>query len=190
LEAFEQLRRLERDLKLFPPRHRIEHVQVLHAKDAGRLAELEVIASMQPIHATSDMQMADQFWGQRAALAYAWQTQIEHGARLVFGSDAPVESPNPFWGIHAAVTRQRRDGAPGPGGWYPEQRLSIQKAIEGYTLGPAFASGMEDRLGKLAPGCLADLIVLKKDPFQVEPAELPDLKPVATMVGGEWLWHS
>jgi predicted amidohydrolase YtcJ len=136
------------------------------------------------------MQMADQFWGQRAALAYAWQTQIQHGACLAFGSDAPVESPNPFWGIHAAVTRQRMDGSPGANGWYPEQRLSVQEAIEGYTLGPAYASGMEDRLGKLAPGYLADLIVLEKDPFLVKPAELLEIKPVATMVGGEWVWHS
>jgi predicted amidohydrolase YtcJ len=188
LDAFEQLRQIERTQDQPQLRHRIEHVQVLHAKDAGRLAELDIIASMQPIHATSDMKMADQYWGERAELAYAWQTQLEHGARLAFGSDAPVESPNPFLGIHAAVTRQRVDGTPEPDGWYPQQCLSVKNAIEGYTLGPAYASGMEDRLGKLAPGALADLIVLEHDPFLEPAAELPDMKPVATMVGGEWVW--
>ena len=190
LDAFEQLRQFERDRGLSPLRHRIEHVQLLHAQDAGRLADLQIIASMQPIHATSDMPIADQFWGSRAALAYAWVTQARHGACLAFGSDAPVESPNPFWGIHAAVTRQRRDGSPGPAGWYPEQRLSIDTAIEAYTCGPAYASGSEDLLGRLAPGHLADLIALERDPYQVAPEELPDMKPAATMVGGEWVWHA
>ncbi len=115
LNAYEQLRNLERSIQPLSKvqlRHRIEHVQVLHPDDVGRLSKLNVIASMQPIHATSDMVMADQFWGKRAALAYAWREQITHGAKLVFGSDAPVESPNPFWGIHAAVTRRRADGSP------------------------------------------------------------------------------
>jgi len=190
LDAFEQLRQFERDQGLSPLRHRIEHVQLLHDQDAGRLADLQIIASMQPIHATSDMSMADQFWGSRAALAYAWCTQARHGACLAFGSDAPVESPNPFWGIHATVTRQRRDGSPGPDGWYPEQRLSIDTAIEAYTRGPAYASGSEDRLGQLAPGFFADLITLERDPYQVAPEELPDMRPAATMVGGEWVWHA
>src|SRR5207237_808014 len=82
--------------------------------------QLNVVASMQPIHATSDMRMADRYWGKRSALAYAWRTQLEAGAVLAFGSDCPVESFNPFWGLHAAVTRRRADGAPGPAGWYPE----------------------------------------------------------------------
>jgi predicted amidohydrolase YtcJ len=189
LQAFEQIQRFEQERNLLPLRHRIEHVQVLHAKDAARLADMKIIASMQPIHATSDMHMADKYWGERAELAYAWQTQLQHGARLAFGSDAPVESPNPFLGIHAAVTRQRSDGTPGPQGWFPEQRLPIQKAIEAYTLGAAYAGGLEDRQGKLAPGYYADLIALDQDPFQVAPSELLGLKPGATMVGGEWVWQ-
>ena len=190
LDAYEQLRRFERDRSLPPLRHRIEHVQIIHPDDASRLAELGVIASMQPIHATSDMLMADQYWGERAALSYAWNTQLQQGANLAFGSDAPVESPNPFWGLHAVVTRRRADGAPGVEGWYPEQRLSMQQAIEGYTLGPAYTSGLESRLGKLAPGYLADLILLEQDPFGIPPDDLLEMESLATMIGGEWVWRS
>jgi predicted amidohydrolase YtcJ len=196
LDAYEQLRRSERDRNpsvelragLPPLRHRIEHVQILHPDDAGRLADLDIIASMQPIHATSDMLMADQYWGERAALSYAWNTQLGKGAKLTFGSDAPVESPNPFLGLHAAVTRQRADGSPGPEGWYPEQRLSLQQAIEGYTLGPAYTAGTEDHSGKLSPGYLADLILLEQDPFSIPPSDLAETAPLGTMVGGEWVW--
>jgi predicted amidohydrolase YtcJ len=187
LEAYQQLRHYERENKLPALRHRIEHVQLIHPDDAGRLGELDIIASMQPIHATSDMLMADQFWGERAALSYAWQTQLAHGARLAFGSDAPVESPNPFWGLHAAITRQRADGTPGPDGWYPSQRLDMQAAIEGFTLGPAFTTGMENRLGKLVPGYLADLIVLETDPFGCAPHALLEMESSATMIAGQWV---
>jgi predicted amidohydrolase YtcJ len=190
LDAYEQLRRFERNRSLPPLRHRIEHVQILHPEDAGRLANLGIIASMQPIHATSDMRMADRYWGERAALSYALQTQLGYGAKLTLGSDAPVESPNPFLGMHAAVTRQRADGSPGAEGWYPEQRLSMQEAIEGYTLGPAYTAGTEDRLGKLAPGHLADLIVLEQDPFVISPAGLLEMGPSGAMVGGEWVWQT
>lgn len=190
LDAYEQLRRFERDNNLSPLRHRIEHVQILHPDDAGRLAHMGIIASMQPIHATSDMHMADQYWGERAQHSYAWSTQLKQGAHLAFGSDAPVESPNPFLGLHATVTRQRADGSPGPEGWYPEQRLSLQQAIEGFTLGPAYAAGMESRLGKLVPGYLADLIVIAKDPFTNPPADLLKMESSATMFGGEWVWQS
>jgi len=190
LDAYEQLRRFERDNNLSPLRHRIEHVQILHPDDAGRLAHMGIIASMQPIHATSDMHMADQYWGERAQHSYAWSTQLKQGAHLAFGSDAPVESPNPFLGLHATVTRQRADGSPGPDGWYPEQRLSLQQAIEGFTLGPAYAAGMESRLGKLVPGYMADLIVMAKDPFANPPADLLTMESSGTMLGGEWVWQS
>jgi predicted amidohydrolase YtcJ len=201
LNAFTQIRQDERKLwkanasgrELHPSgepelRHRIEHVQLIHPDDVNRLAELGIVASMQPIHATSDMEMADRFWGERSALAYAWRTQLDHGAVLAFGSDAPVESPNPFWGLHAAVTRRRADGSPGPDGWYPSQRLSLENAMQAYTYGAAYAAGMEDRLGKLAGGFLADLVVLDRDPFEVDPDALRETQVVATMVGGAWLW--
>lgn len=189
LNAFEQLRAYERENHLPHLRHRIEHVQVIHPDDAPRLGKLNVIASMQPIHATSDMLMADQFWGgERSRLAYAMKTQLDFGAPLALGSDAPVESPNPFWGLHAAVTRQRADGSPSPEGWYPGQKLTVAQAFAGYTLGAAYAAYMEDRLGRLAPGYLADLIVLEKDPFTCNPIELLTLESSATMLNGEWVY--
>jgi predicted amidohydrolase YtcJ len=190
LNAYEQLRSYEKENGLPALRHRIEHVQVLHPDDLARLGKLNIIASMQPIHATSDMRMADVFWGERSQYAYAMRTQLDHGVRLALGSDAPVESPNPFWGLYAAVTRRRADGSPSADGWYPEQRLTMAEAVEGYTLGPAYAAGMEDRLGRLAPNYLADLIVLEKDPFTCEPDELLSMQSSATMVAGEWVWQS
>lgn len=190
LDAYEQLRRYEVERGYPALRHRIEHVQIVHPDDAGRLARLNVIASMQPIHATSDMLAADRLWGARSRLAYAWRTQLDAGAVLAFGSDAPVESPNPFWGLRAALTRRRADGTPGPEGWYPEQRLDMLAALRGYTLGAAYAAGMENRLGRLAPGCLADLIVLEKDIFTCPPDDLLTLESSATMVGGAWVWQS
>ncbi|MCS7010033.1 MAG: amidohydrolase [Anaerolineales bacterium] len=190
LNAFERLRAYEKEHGLPALRHRIEHVQLLHPDDAHRLAALELVASMQPIHATSDMEMAERGWGKRAALAYAWKTQLAAGARLAFGSDAPVENPNPFWGLHAAVTRRRADGAPAAEGWYPQERLTVQEALEAYTLGPAYAAGWEDRLGRLTEGYLADLIVLESDPFTCPPEELRSLQPIATMIGGEWVWRA
>jgi predicted amidohydrolase YtcJ len=191
LNAYEQLRRYERKNRLPALRHRIEHVQVLHPDDLARLGALDVIASMQPIHAISDMKMADDYWGaERSRYAYAWRTQLDNGARLAFGSDAPVDSPNPFWGLHAAVTRRRADGSPSADGWHPEQKLTLAEAWEAYTLGPAYAAYMEDRLGRLAPGSLADLIVLEKDPFDCHADELLAMQSWATMVNGEWVYRT
>jgi predicted amidohydrolase YtcJ len=190
LDGFARLREYERECGLPALRHRIEHVQTIHPQDAGRLDGLDIIASMQPIHAPSDMFMADRLLGKRAAFSYAWRTLLVCGARLAFGSDAPVEDPNPFHGLHAAVTRCRADGTPGLDGWFPEQRLSFSSALEGFTSGPAYAAGMEDRLGRLSAGFLADLIVVETDPFTCVPAELFAIQPVATMVGGEWVWQS
>jgi predicted amidohydrolase YtcJ len=190
LNAYEQLRRYETENHLPHLRHRIEHVQIVHPDDAPRLAQLNIIASMQPIHATSDMLMADAFWGERSRLAYAMKTQLDFGARLALGSDAPVESPNPFRGLHAAVTRRRADGSPSADGWYPEQRLTLAQAWEGYTLGPAYAAGLENRLGRLAPDHLADFIVLERDPFTCNADDLITLEASATMINGEWVYSS
>ncbi len=189
LDGFEQLRKYEK-MKEYPPlRHRIEHVQLLHPSDMGRLVDLDLIASMQPIHAPSDLLMADRSWGKRSEFAYALRSQLENGTKLAFGSDAPVESPNPFWGLHAAVTRQRKDGSPGEFGWYPEQRLTLEEALLGFTKGPAYTAGFERKLGKLSKGFMADLIVLDKNPFECHPSELFQIKPSATMVAGEWVWE-
>lgn len=167
--------------------HRIEHVQLLHPDDVGRLAELGVVASMQPIHATQDRDMADRYWGQRAALGYAWRSLLERGTVLAFGSDSPVEHLSPFAGIHAAVTR-RRPGEEGEG-WYPEQRLTVAEAVRAYTVGAARAAGVEGRLGSLAPGKLADLVVLDRDIFKVEHEEILETRPLGTMIGGRWVYR-
>jgi len=189
LDGFARLRAFERERGMPHRRHRIEHVQLIQPEDAERLAGLGVTASMQPIHAPSDMHMVDRYWGDRAAQAYPWRTLLTSGARLAFGSDAPVEDPNPFLGLHAAVTRQQVDGSPGIDGWHGEQRLTLQEAVEGFTLGPAYAAGVEDRLGQLTIGYIADLIVLDEDPFLCDPADLHLMRPVATMTGGEWIWQ-
>jgi len=190
LNAYQQLRAYEKEKGLPHLRHRIEHVQVLHPNDAPRLAQLNVVASMQPIHAPSDMPAADRFWGDRSALAYAWRTQLNHGAPLAFGSDAPVESPNPFLGLHAAVTRRRADGSPSAEGWYPEQKLTLAEALSAYTVGAAYAANAELRLGKLAENYLADLIVLDQDIFSIDPDELLTTSASATMINGEWVFKS
>lgn len=188
LNAYQQLRAYEKE-KGFPHlRHRIEHVQVIHPDDAPRLGQLNVVASMQPIHAPSDMLAADRFWGDRSKFAYAWRTQLNHGAPLAFGSDAPVESPNPFLGLHAAVTRRRADGSPSAEGWYPEQKLTLAEALSAYTVGAAYAANAEHRLGKLAKNYLADLIVLDQDIFSIDPNDLLNVSVTATMINGEWVY--
>jgi hypothetical protein len=171
-------------------RHRIEHVQLLHPDDVPRLATLGVIASMQPIHATQDYEMAERYWGTRCETAYAWRSLWETGATLAFGSDAPVEDLNPLVGIHAAVTRRCADGAPGPEGWYPEQRLTVDQAVRAYTWGAAYAGGLEERLGSLSPGKWADLVVLDRDIFTVDPMEIVDTQVRATMVAGELVYDA
>lgn len=167
-------------------RHRIEHVQLIHPDDAHRLAELNIIASMQPMHATSDYEMADRYWGTRGRWSYNARWQIDQGVKYVFGSDSPIEPFEPFKSIYAAVARRRADGSPGVDGWYPELRLTMDEALRGYTLGAAYAAGTEDHAGKLAAGYLADLIVLERDPYRIRPEELLHLKIQGTMVDGLW----
>jgi predicted amidohydrolase YtcJ len=190
ISALRQIRMFEEAEGLRGLRHRIEHVQILHPEDLSTLQALDVVASMQPIHAISDMSAADRYWGARTSFAYGWGMLLERGIRLAFGSDAPVDSPNPFWGLHAAITRRRPNGYPGPEGWHPNQKISIGDALAGYTTGPAYQAGMEDRLGKLAPGYLADLVVLEEDPFTCPPETLRALRSVGTMIGGAWVFNT
>jgi predicted amidohydrolase YtcJ len=164
---------------------RIEHVQLLHPDDLPRLAQLGVIASMQPIHATSDMEMAERHWGRRCDLSYAWRSVLESGARLAFGSDCPVETLDPLPGIHAAVTRRRHDGSPGPDGWIPAQRLTVTEAVHAYTLGAAHASGEAHLKGSLSPGKLADVTVLSHDIFAVDPVGILDSRVAMTVFDGQ-----
>ena len=151
-------------------RHRVEHAQILAPADLKRFAELGVIASVQPTHATSDKNMAGDRLGEaRLAGAYAWQSLLDSGARVAFGSDFPVEDPNPFYGLHAAVTRQDREGEP-PGGWRAAEKLDRVTALSLFTEGAAWAMHAEERLGRLLPGYAADFILVRDDPFAV-PAE-------------------
>jgi predicted amidohydrolase YtcJ len=169
-------------------RHRIEHTQLLHPDDVPRLAELGVIASMQPIHATQDMLLADANWGARSSGAYAFRSLLDSGAVLAFGSDSPVEDLNVMKGIHAAVTRRRADGSPGPEGWYPEQRLSVDETVSAFTAGAAYASGEEAIKGTLSPGKLADAVVLSQNIFAIDPMAILDTKVIATMFDGRFVY--
>lgn len=166
-------------------RHRIEHLSLLHPPDIPRVAELGVIASVQPIFAPSDYPLADRYWGARGQYAYDTRTQLDLGARVAFGTDSPVEPFAPLINIHAAVTRQRTDGMPA-GGWYPAASMTLAEAIAGYTRGPAYAAGREARLGQLRAGYRADLVVFEQDLRQLPPDALWNAGVAATMVEGRW----
>jgi len=148
-----------------------------------------VIASMQPIHCTSDMVMAERHWGARCAGAYAWRSLLDNGAVLAFGSDAPVEDPDVLHGIFAAVTRQREDGTP-PEGWYPEQCLAVPEAVYAYTMGAAYASGEERSKGSLSVGKQADMVVLSQDIFDLPPQEILNTRVEATILAGEVVYSA
>jgi predicted amidohydrolase YtcJ len=167
-----------------PGRHRIEHAQILHPGDIPRYAELNVIAAMQPIHATSDMYWADERLGRdRLAGAYAWKGLLDSGARLAFGSDFPVEEVNPMLGIFAAVSRQDLEGWPA-GGWLPRERVSREEAIRAFTLDAAWSGFMEEQTGSLETGKRADFIVLDREIMQVPVEERPEIRVEETWVDG------
>lgn len=167
------------------PIFRIEHAQHLYPADIPRFADLDVMASMQPIHQPSDMKMVDEFLGpERARHTYAFNSLRQAGAKLAFGSDCPVERFEPLRGIHAAATRQNDSGTP-PGGWIPQERLTVEAAVEGFTRGAAVASGDGARAGKLAAGCRADAVILSQNIFQVPPPEILNTLVDYTIVGGE-----
>ena len=169
--------------------HRIEHAQVVRPEDVVRLAQLGVVASVQPIHVTDDIPLSDISLGSRARFSYPFRDMLDAGVPLALGSDAPVADPNPLWGIHAAVTRQQRDGTP-EGGWYPEQRLTVAEAVWGFTMGPALASGQQAVLGSIAPGKLADLVVLERDIFAIEPMAIHEVPVAMTVFDGEVVYEA
>jgi predicted amidohydrolase YtcJ len=171
-----------------PGRHRIEHAQIIHPDDIPRLAAHDIIASMQPIHATSDMRWAGARLGEaRLEGAYAWASMLEHGVHLALGSDFPVEPVNPWLGVHAAVTRQR-DGLP-PGGWRPQERLTLEQALHGFTRHAAVAGFAEQEVGSLTLGRQADFIIIAADPFELEATDLAGITVLRTVVGGETVFE-
>lgn len=184
LDGFALLREYEErnDLPRLP--HRIEHVQLISSQDQPRLGQLGIIASMQPYHATSDMRMADRHWGARSANSYANKALLDQGAFELFGSDAPVEVANPFFTLHAAVTRQDHQNQPAPDGWHPEQRLALAEALTAMTRNPASLLPEPSLTGCLQPGSAADMIVLQRDPFTMPSEDLWTLEPVMTIVAG------
>ena len=170
-------------------RHRIEHAQVVAPSDFKRFSGLEVIASMQPSHAISDKRWAEDRLGEyRVMSAYAWHTMMSHGVHVPFGTDWPVEPMNPYLGLYAAVTRQSTDGQP-PGGWWPEERISIEDAIRNYTAEGAYASFEEKGKGQVAAGMLADLVVHTKDLLIVEPKEILQTEPEMVVFDGRVIYE-
>jgi predicted amidohydrolase YtcJ len=172
-----------------PLRYRIEHTQYLQPADVQRIARLGIVASMQPTHCTSDIALTDSMLAGQDLACYAWRSLLDAGAVVTFGSDAPVEDPNPWLGIHAAVTRQRADASPA-GGWQPHERITLDQALRGYTVAPAYASYSEHLAGRLRPGMLADFAVLADDPFAIETSALHSVRVSATVVGGRVRWSS
>jgi len=171
-------------------RFRIEHAQHMAAKDFDRFAQLRVIASMQPYHAIDDGRWAEERIGhERASRTYAFRTFVEHGVRLAFGTDWNVAPLNPMLGVYAAVTRATLDGK-NPGGWFPEQKLTVAEAIEAYTMGSAFAEFQENEKGSITPGKLADMVLLSDDIFTIDPAKIREVTTLTTIVGGKTVWDA
>ena len=169
-------------------RFRIEHVQIVDPADIPRLAKAGIIASMQPTHQTSDRLMAEKRLDPpRLDGAYAWQTLARSGARLAFGSDFPVESPNPFPGLAAAISREDMAGQP-PGGWRAAERVSFAQALDGFTRGAAYAGFAEDKIGSLEPGKWADFIIIDRDPTKVDAQALARTQVLETWVAGKQIW--
>jgi predicted amidohydrolase YtcJ len=170
-------------------RWRIEHFQIADPVDIPRLAPAGIIASMQPTHQTSDRLMAEKRLGpNRLAGAYAWQSVLRSGARLAFGTDFPVESPDPFPGLAAGVSRQDMSGQP-PGGWTPSERLTLEQSLDAYTRGAAYAGFAEDKLGALESGKWADFVIVDRDPTKVSNQELARTQVLETWIGGKKVWE-
>lgn len=188
ITLFEELAAMRKDnhAKSYAPPllpHRIEHTQMIRSEDITRLAKLGVAACVQPHNMILDINMIDACVGSRGRHTYAYKEMIDAGIPIMFSSDAPVCDPSPLVGIHAAVTRQRRDGTPA-GGWYPDQRISVEQAVGGYTTAPAAFYGRSQELGSITPGKKADMIVLNQDIFEIDPMEIAETQVDLTLFDG------
>ncbi|HEU4671146.1 MAG TPA: amidohydrolase [Dyella sp.] len=186
LDSFAAAYKVHPEAKAF--RNRVEHAQIVAVDDIPRFRTLDLIASMQPTHATSDMNMAEDRIGHaRMAGAYAWRTFLDQGTVIAGGSDFPVESPNPFFGLYSAVTRQDHQGRP-PGGWYPAQKMTLTEALRAFTLDAAYAEHAETTQGTLEPGKWADFILVDRDIVAGPPAEIWKTRVLQTWVGGRQVY--
>ncbi|KAH9830731.1 amidohydrolase family-domain-containing protein [Rhodofomes roseus] len=184
LDAFEEALK---GVNVSALRPRLEHAQILTQADMARFGKLGVIASIQPTHATDDMWYSEERLGpERVKGLYAFRSILDHGARITLGSDFPVEGVNPLAGFYAAITRLSQDGRSphGPGGWFPEQRMTREEALKGMTIDPAYASFSEDTLGSITPGKRADFVVLSQDIMSVPVTEIMKTEVVATVIDG------
>jgi predicted amidohydrolase YtcJ len=171
-------------------RFRIEHAQHMAAKDFDRFAKLGVIASVQPYHAIDDGRWAERRIGHdRASRTYAFRTFLDHGVRLAFGTDWDVAPLNPMLTLYAAVTRATLDGK-NPNGWFPDQKLTLNEAIEAYTMGSAYAELQESEKGSITAGKLADMVLVSDDLFKIDPAKIRDARVVTTIVGGRVVYDA
>ena len=169
-------------------RHRMEHSQVVALSDIPRFKSLDVIPSMQPTHATSDMNMAeDRIGAERLKGAYAWQSFLKQGSRVVSGSDFPIELANAFHGIHAAVTRQDKNNQP-EAGWIPEEAMSLEDTMRSFSIDAAWAAHQEDSLGSLTPGKWADFILLDQDIYQIPARDIWKTQVLETWLAGELVY--
>jgi len=189
LNGLAMVRQFEISSEIPQKNHRIEHLQLLHPDNFSKARDTGVIASMQPIHILSDMDTADKHWGKRARGAYAFASLLHSGTKLIFGSDAPVESPNPFLGIGAAVTRKRQNDESRQDGWYPAERISVNQAKTAYTEMPALISGYQNHFGRLEVNMAADFIVLRKDPVKIDSSEIYSLLPEMVVVDGNCVFE-
>ncbi len=171
-------------------RFRIEHAQHMRPDEFTRCRDLGIVATMQPYHAIDDGRWAEKRLGHgRARWSYAWKSMLRAGVPLAFGSDWPVAPLDPIPGIYAAVTRATLDGK-NPNGWFPEQRLTVEEALAAYTSGSAFAAFQENDKGRIAPGMLADIVVLSDDLFTIPPARIKETRVVMTIVGGKVVYDA